>query len=107
MSGVPNDKALQVTTFEVEGMENTDISWRFHTWFVITMVLAVLLAALKGFSIVTVEQNIHPCYSCAQISQGLFVLFGLSWFFTGVYWRFEKWGALCSESTLSRPGYVI
>ena len=63
--GVADDKALQITQFEVSGMDNVNISWRFQAWFEITMVLAVLLSAIKGFSLMTVYQNMHPCYSCA------------------------------------------
>ena len=88
-------------------MNNEDIAGRFRTWFMVSTALTMCLLAFKTCSILSERQEINPFFSIAQVAQGMLALAMIIWFFQGAYWRFDKWGTLCSASILSTPGSAI
>ena len=65
ISGVSAEHKLQITEFEVEGMENVNIGQRFKNWFMISMILTLSLLSFKLCSILSEKREIRPFFAIA------------------------------------------
>ena len=53
---------MQVSAFQVDGVDNVDITKRFHLWFGISLILSMIAFLTKFFSMLAVGTNSTRCF---------------------------------------------
>ena len=114
-SAAQKDYVSKITSYEVEGMLNADISNRFHLFFLVSFVLsAIWIVLVLGHSLYDYARGTSqnkprtPCCTFIVGSTTILLLLGqIIWYGTGLYWRFSSFGELCSKEILSLQGYAL
>ena len=105
----------KVTSFEVDGMQNTDISARFNNFFFAsfcaTCASLTLMLMAKIYDMMRKTSSHNPRGGCSAVVLGgsyltLSCLCAVI-YIVGMVWRFNSYGVMCTEDALPKQGSAI
>ena len=105
-----NDYQLKITDYTIDGMENIDISWRFHAFFLAYFSLCVVAIGISVINYMMMKEAgpaallQNKCWLCFTM---MFSVIALAVFVIGLFWRFNASGKACSEQILESSGIAI